>query len=277
MAPVAMSEILQSSGWFSARVGRMSYKRILQNQVAYLAAEQPAPRRRLRLHDFPMWNNMTAAEMASLLDIVVIKGYTRGETLFTPFEEPNRLYLLQLGRVKTYMLTADGRQKILHIFAPGDAFGALLLGAVDGRLPWAEALGDVIVCSMDEAGFRDLMMRCPNMCLDLFQYVSQIHVEAMRRLQGLLHTPAERRVVITLLELGRLLGHADKGTFTISPHFTHEDIADLIGVVRTTVTQLITKLRRRNIVSRSGRKLIVHRAAAERYLEGPGLADEHTS
>ncbi len=245
----------------------MKYGSDFNNQVAYLTLEQEVrPRRRLRLHDFPMWNNMTDEELDRLPDIVTIRGHRRGEILFNPTDEPNRLYLLQLGRVKTYVLTSDGRKKILHIFAPGDAFGALLLGAVGGKLPWAEAMEDVIVCSMDEINFKSFMLSCPNMCLDLFKYISQIHVEAMHRLQGLLHTRAEQRVVMALLDIGRRLGHGEDHDFTISPYFTHEDIADMIGVVRSTVSELISSLARQGIVSREGRQLIVHHDAAEQYL-----------
>lgn len=237
------------------------------DQLAYLTFERKVgPRRRLRLHDFPMWNHLTEAEIDRLLEIATLRGYRRGELIFDPTDEPNRLYLLQLGRVKTYVLTSTGRKKILHIFAPGDAFGALLLGAVDGTLPWAEAMQDAIVCSMDETSFRSFMLSCPNMCLDLFKYMSQIHVEAMRRLQSLLHTRAEQRVTMALLDIGRRLGYGDEDAFTITPYFTHEDIADMIGVVRTTVSELMSELSRRGIVSRKGRQLIVHRDVAEQYL-----------
>ncbi len=226
-----------------------------------------APRRRLRLHDFPMWKNMTEKEVGRLLQIATVKVYSRGEVLFNPIDEPNRLYFLQLGQVMTYAVTPQGQKKILHIFSPGDAFGALLLGAVDGKLPWAEALEDTIVCSMDDETFKHFMMDCPNLCLDLFKYISQIHVEAMRRLRGLLHTKAEGRVVMALLEIGRRLAKEDQEEFTISEFFTQEDIGDMAGLVRTTVSESIAKLSKLGILRKAGRKVIVHRHRAEDYLQ----------
>jgi CRP-like cAMP-binding protein len=111
------------------------------------------------------------------------------------------------------------------------------------------------------------MMDCPNMCLDLFKYMSQIHVEAMRRLRGLLHTKAEGRVVMALLEIGRRLGIEDEDEFTISEYFTHEDIGDMVGLVRTTVSESISKLSEMGIVRREGRMLIVDRHLGEQYLQ----------
>ncbi len=246
----------------------MVYKTDIGDPLAQLTEKySTSPRRRLRLHDFPMWNNMTPDDMERLLKVVTVRGHKRGDLLFDPSYEPNKMYLLQVGRVKTYVLTPDGRKKIMHIFSPGDAFGGLLLGTVDGQLPWAEAMEDVIVCAMDELNFRAFMLSCPNMCLDLFRYISQIHVEALRRLQGMIHSRADQRVGIALLVMGRRLDYGALDEFTIYPYFTHEDIADMIGVVRTTVSEIISKLNKLDIVSRKGRQLIVHRAAAEAYLK----------
>ena len=205
--------------------------------------------------------------MDQLLQIVTVRGYRKGTHLFTPHDTPDRLYLLQHGRVKTYVLTPQGQKKIMHIFCPGDAFGALLLGAVDGKLPWAEAIEDVILCSMDEIAFKRFMQRCPNMCLGLFRYMAAHHIEDTRRLQMLLHTKAINRVVLALLDLGHRLGYNEVEQFTIYPHFTHEDIADMIGVVRSTVSELISQLRRAGVISGRGRRLTIHRPAAEAFLE----------
>lgn len=63
-------------------------------------------------------------------------------------------------------------------------------------------MGDVVVCIMDEAGFKHFMQCSPNVCLALFRYMTQHHVHDMQRLGRLLYTKAADRVVLTLLDLG---------------------------------------------------------------------------
>lgn len=221
----------------------------------------------LPLHDFPLWADLQKREIDDLLQVVTIRSYKPGEILFAPGDPTQRLFLLQHGRVKTYVYSPQGQMKIMHIFTPGDAFGGLLMGVMDGALPFAEAVGDVVVCSMDEESFKMFMQRCPNTCLGLFRYMSVHHIEDMRRIERLLHSRAIHKVLYTLLDLGDCLGLDDQEQFTIYPYFTHEDIANMIGVKRTTVSELISELRRKGIVIGKGRQITVDRPSALRFIE----------
>ncbi len=198
--------------------------------------------------------------------IVRMEHFQPGEFLFCPGDPGDRLYLLHQGRVKTFVLSEQGREKIMHIFHPGDAFGSLLHGALNRDLPWAQALDHVTVSSMDEASFKRFMQTCPDLCMNLFRYMTAHHIADMRRMEILIHTRASHRLVLTLLDLGDRLGCSEAEAFELDPCFTQEDLANMIGVVRSTVSTLIGQLQRRGVVSRRGRRLIVRRGAARRFL-----------
>ena len=102
----------------------------------------------------------------------------------------------------------------MHVFCPGDAFGSLLMGTVDRQLPYAEAVDDVVVCNVDETGFKRLLQRCPNTCFGLFGYLAQHHTEDMRRIEQLLHSRCQNRVLYAL-RLDRIRG-SSLGTPTSS-------------------------------------------------------------
>ena len=201
-----------------------------------------------------------------MLRIAVVNGYRRGEVLFGPDDVPDRIYLLQVGWVKTYQLSLQGNEKILHVFSPGDAFGGLLLGVAGDKLPWAQALDDVIVITMDGPAFKQFMQRCPDSCLNLFKYMAAHHAADMRRLESFIHTKASHRLVQTLFDLGHQHHHDDHDQFEIASCFTQQTLADMIGVVRSTVSELLSELRQAGVVSNRGRRLIVHRQAALEYL-----------
>lgn len=222
---------------------------------------------RLKLQEFPLWADLQAKEIDELLEIVTVVGFKSGEILFKPDDPPDYLYRLQHGRVKTYVHSPQGQEKIMRIFCPGDAFGGLLLGVVDGKLPWAQAIGDVITCIMDETAFRTFMQRCPGTCLGLFRYMAAHHAEDMRRIERMLHSKAHQRVVLALLDLGHRLGHDHAEQYSVSPYFTQEDVGNMIGLVRSTVSEIISDLRRAGVVSGQGRNLLVNRPAAEQYLQ----------
>lgn len=205
--------------------------------------------------------------MEQVLSIVTVKHFQRGEFVFQPGDECDRLYLLQYGRIKTYVVSEQGQEKIMHVFYPGDAFGGLLFGTTYGELPWAEALEDVIVAYMDEVAFKRFMQAFPDLCMNIFRYMADHHADDMRRLESFIHTDTSHRLLMALLNLGDRLGYSEAESFQLAPGFTHEELANMVGVARTTVSELISQLRRDGVLGGHGRSLIVNRRAAERCLQ----------
>lgn len=234
------------------------------------------PKRRKNYPVADLWNlrqlnlfaGLKPTEIDEILRIVTVKGFKSGELIFSPSDAPDRLYLLHSGQVKTYVLSPQGQEKIMHVFHPGDAFGGLLLGTTYGELPWAQALGDVVVSCMDETAFKRFMQIYPDLCMNLFRYMADHHAADMRRLESFLHANASQRLVLALLELGNRLGQSEAGQFEIPSYFTHEDLANMIGVVRSTASLLISQLRQAGVLGGQGRCLIVHRRVAEEFLIG---------
>ena len=223
---------------------------------------------RWHLQRLNLFDGLKPETMEQVLQILSVKHFARGEFLFRPGDPQDRLYLLHHGRVKTYVHSVHGQEKIMHLFHPGDAFGGLLLGTTHGQLPWAQALDDVVVSSMDEAAFKRFMQTLPDLCMNLFRYLARHHADDMRRLETFIHTDASESLVLTLLELGDRLGCAGAESFELGARYSHEDLANMIGVVRSTVSETIGQLRQAGVLSGQGRGLIVHRPLAEEFLRG---------
>jgi len=204
--------------------------------------------------------------MEQVLRIATVEHIGRGGFVFRPGDPEDRLYLLHHGRVKTYVFSERGQEKIMHLFYPGDAFGNLLLGSTHGDLPWAQALDDVVVSSMDEAAFKRFMETLPDLCMSLFRYLAVHHASDMRRLERFIHTDAGQRLLLTLLELGDLSGYGGAESFELDARYSHEDLANMIGVVRSTVSETISQLRQAGVLSGQGRGLTVHRRKAEQFV-----------
>jgi CRP/FNR family transcriptional regulator len=219
------------------------------------------------LKQLDLFGGLEPEQVDQLLDIVTVESFAEGEVIFRPGNASDRIYLLQHGQVKVYVVSRRGQERILHVFFPGDAFGGLLLGVPDEESPWAEAMSDVVVGWMDEAAFRRFVHTFPDPCLDLIRYMAVQHASRVRHLEALLHAKAARRLVLALLDLGERLGQGTAEQFELDPSFTHEDLANMIGAARTTVSELISRLRHNGVLGGQGRRLIVDRPAAERFLQ----------
>lgn len=204
-------------------------------------------------------------ELEQILQVTQTQGFKRGETIFWPEDHPRRFYLLHHGRVKSYTLTPKGDEWILQLFHPGDAFGGLLMGIAEGVPIWAEALDQVVVSMMDENRFKQFMQLAPNTCFRLFRYMSNHHARTTHALRQLIHLKASKRLLVSLLNLAQR-PQTDSEYLLIDSGYTHYDLANLIGVRRTTVSELISKLRKEGILESTGRQITIRRSAAIAYL-----------
>jgi CRP/FNR family transcriptional regulator len=221
------------------------------------------------LHRLELFTGLEPHDLEKIGQIITTQRFAAQDFIFYPGSESyNQFYLLHQGRVKTYNISQKGKEKVLHIFLPGDAFGGLLL-PVDNKeqQPWAQALDDVLVGVIDEPAFKRLMQTCPDLVMNLLRYMTSLHANDMHRLESLLHTKAVNRLVRILLYLGERLGCGDAEQFEIDPGFTHEDLARMAGVARTTVSESISQLRRAGVLHSESRPLIVNRRAAEQFLQ----------
>lgn len=218
------------------------------------------------LRNIQLLHGIDPLELDNILNVTRTQVFKSGETIFDPDDHPKRFYLLHHGKVKSYTLTPKGDEWILQLFHPGDAFGGLLMGVVEGVPIWTEALDQVVVSMMDEESFKQFMRIAPDTCFRLFRYMSNHHAHTTHALRQLLHLKAAYRLVITLLDLANCRPQISDEHLDIDSGYTHNDIANLIGIRRSTVSELISELKREGVIESSGRQITICRSLAIAYL-----------
>lgn len=83
-----------------------------------------------RLQQTPIFSGMAEGQLSTLAGYAVHRRFVAGETIFMEGEPSAGLWIVDSGRVKTYKLSAEGAEYVLHIFGPGDTFNDL--AALDG-------------------------------------------------------------------------------------------------------------------------------------------------
>lgn len=228
----------------------------------------PGPEDRIvdpaELQHLRLFSGVDDDEIGRLLGDYRVKHFAAGDLVFAAGQGCRELFLLLEGIVKTYDYSPQGFRQIIHVFYPGHAFGGLVFGSEQER--WAEAMEDAAVLVLDETDFKQLMQSFPDVCLNILDDMVEHHTSHVRRMQSLLHTRAGHRLALTLLHLGDLQGDADSAEFALRGGFTHRDLASMIGVVRSTVSELFGELRARGVVRGERREIRVDRLAAEEYL-----------
>ena len=175
------------------------------------------------------------------------------------------------GLVRVGYIAPDGDYRILDICEEGDIFGEMFLGDYRFRIGQAQAMSEVCVYSLGEDELYALLHRYPQVTVSFVQHLSDSKRRAFARLHALQRSEAKPRLMGTLLSLARTMCCTSGTEFVLNQAITQQDIADMTGLNRSTVSSLINRLREDGILGGSGRFLTIDVPRMEAMLQEEGF------
>ena len=148
-----------------------------------------------------------------------------------------------------------------------DAATGLPAPAADvGPPPARPTLTPVAADVFSRKHFLEILPACPVFAANYVKLLSLRLMQVEREFAGLIHAWAFHRLAKELLHLAEDIGE-DTGSGTrIALKLTHEDLANLVGVARETVTIQLRKFEEMGLIRREGRTLVVNRARLRDYV-----------
>lgn len=208
------------------------------------------------LREVDIFRDLTAEELAWLKDTTRMVTFRAGETIFDQAEEAEVLFILKRGRVQLYRITRDGKKIEIDTIGPGTFFGEMPFISQRMHETFAEALEDSLVCIMSRSEVERLILAKPQVAIRMLEVLSARLADQAERLEVLAFQSVTERLAATLLRI------AD-GRDAVQA--THQELADVLGVYRETVTKLLDSFQREGLVNLERRRVtLVDRAGLER-------------
>lgn len=189
--------------------------------------------------------------------------HLRGEHIFSEGESAEQIFILREGRVKVSVSSREGRTIILRIAEKGQILGlsAALLGSEYEAS--AEALEPCRVIAIPVREFKRFLAQHPEAAMEATQWALKeyrILFNDVCRL-ALPSTVAGRLASLLLdwLKGRHASGRTDPRLIVA---LTHEEIADMTGTSRETVSRTLQQFQRENVISIKGASLTVLRPEA---------------
>jgi CRP/FNR family transcriptional regulator len=201
--------------------------------------------------------------LRALDDFKSYATYPKGSTLLARGRPVDGVFLLLEGSVKLSISSGTGATVILAIARPGEVLG---LSAAIAGVP-SEITAETIVPSQLSFVRRDDFLRVLNFngdsCLQVVELLSQQLREAFEliRIIGGAQS-ARKKLAALLLNWAASRGVRTERGIEIEPHLTEEEIGQMIGASRATVSRLLAALKRNQIVFANGSALYVRKKAA---------------
>ncbi len=204
-----------------------------------------------------LFEKLTAQQIARLEACSKSRKYPRNQMIYMPTDKSNSVMLLASGRVKIYHVTGDGKQALLAIIDPGELFGELAIFGTPQREEFAEAMEASVVVNIPREEIQRLMIEHPNVTLEVTRLMGLRRQRYERRLKSLLFRSNRERLVHLLLELAEKYGRSTSEGLRLDIKISHQDLANIIGSTRETVTVVLGELQAERLLAIKKRQIFL--------------------
>lgn len=222
-------------------------------------ASGPAPAKIRYLAETDIFRGFSPEEMAELDRVTAMSTCRRGRVFYTPGETGEVLFILKQGCVNIYRIAPDGRKLITATIGPGTIFGEMSLIGQGMRGSFAEAAEECTLCVMSRADLEHLLLTYPRVALRLIEVLAARLEETEERLETLAFKSVSARLAATLLHLAGVGGQEVTGV-------THQDLAEMVGAYRETVTRILNEFRVQGLIDLHRQRIRIANPAGLRAL-----------
>ena len=210
-----------------------------------------------------LFSELTEEQFGLLANLVVVQDFNRDETVVLEGDcSMKALYLIASGTVQVYMTGVDGRETILSFLERGDYFGEMSLIDGEPRSASVRTVTDAQLMIIHREPFLTLIRQTPEIAMSLLSEMSKRLRKANKQIGSLSAMSVSGRVAGTLLNLMEERGmriHTDNGQMVTVIHNrpTQQQLADMSGTTRETVSRICSLLVKANAIAMTGKDIVI--------------------
>ncbi|MBR4558655.1 MAG: Crp/Fnr family transcriptional regulator [Fibrobacter sp.] len=210
-----------------------------------------------------LFSELTEEQLGLLANLVVVQDFNRDETVVLEGDcSMKALYLIASGTVQVYMTGVDGRETILSFLERGDFFGEMSLIDGEPRSASVRTVTDAQLMIIHREPFLTLIRQTPEIAMSLLSEMSKRLRKANKQIGSLSTMSVSGRVAGTLLNLMEERGmriHTDNGQMVTVIHNrpTQQQLADMSGTTRETVSRICSMLVKANAIAMTGKDIVI--------------------
>ena len=207
------------------------------------------------LRTIPLFAHVDDESLVAMGGLLIERRIPKHQTIVEEGLAGDYMYVIREGEVKVTKLSGDGREKILELMGPGDFFGemSLLDGAV--RSASVKSLTETRILALSRNDFLKELRRNPDLAMAVIQELTRRVRTMDEQASSLSFQRVKERTQGLLMRLSKDFECPDGRRMT--PALTHQQIADMVGTSRETVTRVVKRLKDQGWLGQDGKQYVV--------------------
>ena len=207
------------------------------------------------LRNIGLFSSVGDEDLDSVASLLIERRFPKHKTIVEEGLPGDYMYIIREGRVSVSKLSDDGREKILEFLDSGDFFGEMSLLDNAPRSASVRALTETRILALSRNDFLAVLKRSPDLAMAVIQELTRRLRQIDEQASSLSFQRVKERTKGLLVRLAK--EETGRDGFRVTPALTHQQIADMIGTSRETVTRALKGLREQGWLSQEGKRYLV--------------------
>ena len=207
------------------------------------------------LRAIPLFSQVSDADLELIASLLIERRYARNTTIVEEGLPGDYMYVIREGRVKVTKLSDEGREKILNFLDEGGFFGEMALLDRAPRIASVKTLKPVRLLALSRTDFLNALRTSPDLAMAVIQELVRRLREVDEQASSLSFQRVKERTKGLLRRLAQKSPDDPERRTTAA--LTHQQIADMIGTSRETVTRVVKELKLDGWLHQDGKRYVV--------------------
>lgn len=179
------------------------------------------------------------------------------EIIFLEGDYGDYVYYIESGRINIFLISGEGKEKTLRIFGKGEVFGEMSIFDNLPRSASARTMSKTKLLIIPGKVILEMVKKNSNLSLNIIKELSRRMRVADLQIKDLLFKSSKERVIRSLLSLSVEFGTQTEKGILINFKLTQQDIANITGLARETVSRIMSSLENGLLVIVGGKSILI--------------------
>ena len=209
------------------------------------------------LSSVPLFVDLDGAELANVEEHCTPRKYPKNSMVILEEEFGDIIFIILTGTVKITRVNDEGKEVILALLGAGEILGEMAI--LDGEARSANALAqeDCELLAIQKSEFLNLLRRNFKISFALMCELAKRLRKSDQQIEALSLSDAEHRIGVSVLNLAEDMGVIRKGQVTIDKLPFQQDIANMSGTSRETVSRVLKLFEDRHMITKIGHTVVI--------------------
>ena len=209
------------------------------------------------LKDVNIFSHLSDEKINEIKKYFTLREYPKGSMIILEEEYGDVVFLVKKGTVKITRVNDEGKEVILSLMGENDMVGEM--SVIDGESRSANVLAqeNCELYAIRSEDFLSLLKENFEISFSLMGELANRIRKSDQHIEALSLSDAEHRIGVSILNLAEELGVIVKGQVTIDNLPFQQDIANMSGTSRETVSRILKLFEDRNMLIKKGHKLMI--------------------